>query len=148
MFLRGVNFSCSLIILALVAQSLVIFNATKNLAARNSMFPWAPNTPVWPQILVLTVASLSVALALGVFWGYARGGHKRAEKVGVYYTLFAVFIFTVSIVVWVVAAATFQNSKSSGDGKDLWGWACKDGERAELFKHDVPYGLVCRLQVH
>jgi hypothetical protein len=29
----------------------------------------------------------------------------------------------------------------------MWGWACKDNKRRELFKDDVSYELVCRLQV-
>jgi hypothetical protein len=36
-----------------------------------------------------------------VFWNYWRGGHKRAEKVAVYYTLFAVAFFIFSTVMWV-----------------------------------------------
>jgi hypothetical protein len=145
-FLRGINFSCSLILLVLIAQSFLIFNATKNLAMRNNMNAWAPSTNPWPQIMVLVMASISVFLCVGVFYGYCRGGHKRAEKVGVYYTIFAVFVFAVSIIIWIIAAAVFQNSKSSGDGKDLWGWSCKDNTRSAVF-HEVNYEMVCRMQV-
>lgn len=56
-------------------------------------------------------------------------------------------MFTVTLVIWVVVAAVFQNSKSNGGGKDLWGWACKDNERATVFQDEVNYDLICRLQV-
>lgn len=146
MLLRGINFSCSLIIVALLAHSFIVFNATRNLASRNNLTPWAPNTNPWPQILVLVVACITLFLSVAVFYGYCKGGHKRAEKVGVYYTVFAVFFFAVTVVMWVVAAAVLQNSMQSGEGKDLWGWACKDNARSQLFHEIVPYSLVCRLQ--
>ncbi|PGG96464.1 hypothetical protein AJ80_09826 [Polytolypa hystricis UAMH7299] len=146
MLLRGVNFSCSLIILALVASSLTIFNTTRNLASKNSFTPWATNTNPWAQILVLVIACISLLFCVGVFIGYCRGGHGRAEKVAVYYTVFAACFFVFSIVMWVVAAAVLQNSKNSGDDKDLWGWACKDSTRRKLYEDEVNYSLVCRMQ--
>lgn len=146
MMLRGVNFSCSLIVLALVTSSFAIFNATKTLPARNDLPPWASDTPLWPQILLIVIASISLIFCMGVFYGYFKGGHKRAEKVAVYYTVFSVFFFAFSIIMWAVGAAVLQNSKDSSDGQDMWGWACVDNERRELFEDDVSYSLVCRMQ--
>ncbi|KMP05854.1 hypothetical protein CISG_08779 [Coccidioides immitis RMSCC 3703] len=77
---------------------------------------------------------------------YCRGGHRRAEKIGVYYTVFGACFFAFTIVMWVVAAAILQNSKQSGNDKDLWGWACKENLRSELYSDIVDYALVCRLQ--
>lgn len=145
--LRWVNFSCSLIVLALVAMTFSIFNATKHLAPRNNLPPWAEKTNPWPQILVLTVACISLALCLLVFWNYWRGGHKRAEKVAVYYTLFAVAFFIVSIVMWGIAAGTLQGSRNNSNNKDIWGWSCVDNKRRQLFAEDIDYSLVCRMQV-
>lgn len=145
--LRGVNFSCSLIVLALVATSFSIFNATRHLAPRNNVPAWANNTATWPQILVLTVACISLALCLLVFWSYWRGGHKRAEKVAVYYTLFAVGFFIFSIIMWGIAAGILQGSRNNSNNKDIWGWSCVDNKRRELFSQDVDYALVCRMQV-
>ncbi|KAH9438832.1 hypothetical protein MCOR02_002432 [Pyricularia oryzae] len=96
--LRGVNFSCSLIILAMISTTFTIFNATKSLPTRDGKPAWSTTTEIWPQILILTVASISLLICVCIFWAYCRGGHARAEKVGVYYTLFAVgwFIFSMS----------------------------------------------------
>ncbi|OAX77593.1 hypothetical protein ACJ72_08107 [Emergomyces africanus] len=99
MMLRGVSFSCSLIILALVASSFAVFNATRSLAQKNSFSAWAPNTPLWPQILILSIAAVSLVSCIAVFYGYVRGGHKRAEKVAVYYTVFSVMFFIVTLVI-------------------------------------------------
>ncbi|OJD11232.1 hypothetical protein AJ78_07959 [Emergomyces pasteurianus Ep9510] len=144
--LRGVSFGCSLIILALVASTFAIFNATRSLAQKNSFTPWAPKTPLWPQILVLSIACVSLLFSLGIFYGYFRGGHKRAEKVAVYYTVFSVMFFIVTLVMWVVGAAILQNSRNSSSNKDIWGWACNPGTRRDLYKEQVDYELVCRMQ--
>lgn len=144
--LRWVNFSCSLIVLALVAMTFSIFNATKHLPPRNNLPPWANNTQPWPQILVLTVACVSLALCLLVFWNYWRGGHRRAEKVAVYYTLFAVAFFIFSIVMWGVAAGVLQGSRNNSNNKDIWGWSCVDNKRRQLFAEEIDYALVCRMQ--
>ncbi|KAL3423917.1 hypothetical protein PVAG01_05664 [Phlyctema vagabunda] len=144
--LRGVNFSCSLIVLALVSMTMTIFNATKTLPPRNNLPPWANSTATWPQILVLVVACISLALCLVVFWNYWRGGHHRAEKVAVYYTLFAVGFFIFSIIMWGIAAGILQGSKNGSNNKDIWGWSCVDNKRRELFKEEIDYALVCRMQ--
>ncbi|RMD40455.1 hypothetical protein DV735_g4665, partial [Chaetothyriales sp. CBS 134920] len=146
MALRGVNFSCSLIVLAMLSTVLTIFHTTKNLPKRNNLPPWAPNTPLWPQIVVLSIACVSLFFAIVVIFAYCRGGHRRAEKVAVYYTMFAVGWFLLSIVMWLVGATLFQTSKTNGGGKDLWGWSCKDNERKALFEDQIHYDLMCRLQ--
>ncbi|RMZ78185.1 hypothetical protein DV738_g3968, partial [Chaetothyriales sp. CBS 135597] len=146
MALRGVNFSCSLIVLAMLSTVLTIFHTTKNLPRRNNLPPWAPNTPLWPQIVVLSIACVSLFFAIVVIFAYCRGGHRRAEKVAVYYTMFAVGWFLLSIVMWLVGATLFQTSKTNGGGKDLWGWSCKDNERKALFEDQIHYDLMCRLQ--
>lgn len=145
--LRGVNFSCSLIILAMISSSFAIFNATRALPAMNGLPAWADNTNTWPQKVVLACSGVSLLICIGVFVGYCRGGHHRAEKVGVYYTLFAVGWFIFSMAMWVAAAAVLQSSKNNSGNKDMWGWACVENKRSELFGEKVDYALVCRLQV-
>jgi predicted permease len=88
-----------------------------------------------------------LAFCVGVFYGYWKGGHRRAEKAAVYYTVFATFFFAFSIIMWAVGAAILHNSKQNGNGQDLWGWSCKDNQRRQLFQGDVSYALVCRMQV-
>jgi hypothetical protein len=131
----------------MIAMTLKIFNTTRHLADRNTLPAWARGTQTWPQYLVLSIACVSLAFCIVIFWGYFRGGHARAEKVAVYYTLFAVGFFIFSIIMWAVAAGVLQGTRNNGNRKDLWGWSCVDGKRRDLFEKDVDYGLVCRLQV-
>lgn len=145
--LRGVNFSCSLIVLAMLSSTLTIFNTTKELTAKNGLPAWAIGTSVVPQYLILASSCLSLFICIMVFVGYARGGHKRAAKVGVYYTLFACGWFVVSMVIWLVSLAVLQNERATANGQDLWGWSCNNNLRHALFSQQVDYSLVCRLQV-
>ncbi|KAK3341592.1 hypothetical protein B0T25DRAFT_346798 [Lasiosphaeria hispida] len=144
--LRGVNFSCSLIIMAMISSSFAIFNATRALPAMNGLPAWAHNTNAWPQKVVLACACVSLLICVSVFVGYCRGGHQRAEKVGVYYTMFAVGWFIFSMIMWAVAAGVLQFTRSNSGNQDIWGWACVQNHRADLFQDKVDYALVCRLQ--
>ncbi|EGS18826.1 uncharacterized protein CTHT_0054360 [Thermochaetoides thermophila DSM 1495] len=146
--LRGVSFSCSLIILSMLAASFSIFNATKALPSLSNLPTWAENTKVWPQIVVLVCACISLCICITIFIMYCRGGHRRAEKVGVYYTLFAVGWFIFSMVMWAVAAGVLQFSRNNSNNKDLWGWACVENRRSTIQgqAQNVDYDLVCRLQ--
>ncbi len=147
MFLRGINFSCSLIVVSMLAAVFTIFNATRNLPPRNNLPPWAANTKTWPQVALLVIACVSLLMSIVIFYAYWKGGHRRAEKVAVYYTTFAVVFFIFSIIMWGIGAGILNQSKTQGNGQDMWGWACKDNKRRELFKDDVAYALSCRLQV-
>lgn len=146
MVLRGVNFSCSLIVLSMLSTSLTIFHATKNLPNRNGTPAWSPSRTTWPQYVVLSIACVSLFFSIVIIAAYFRGGHRRAEKVAVYYTMFAVGYFIFSVVMWLVGAAVLQGSKASMGGQDIWGWSCKDNKRRLLFQDDVKYALICRLQ--
>ncbi|KAF9883190.1 hypothetical protein FE257_003877 [Aspergillus nanangensis] len=145
-FLRFVNFGCSLIVLTILATTLTIFHVSRTLPPRGGFPAWANGTNPWPQYLMLGVACVSLLACLVVFWGYWKGGHKRAEKVAVYYSVFSVCFFTFSLIMWVVAAAIYQNSKSTGNGQDMWGWSCKNNLRSQYFGSDIDYALLCRLQ--
>jgi hypothetical protein len=145
--LRGVNFSCSLIILSMLSASFAIFNTTKALAPKSGVPAWADNTNTWPQKLVLAMACVSLFACILVFIAYCRGGHHRAEKVATYYTLFAIGWFILSMVLWAVAAGLFQASRSNNGNKDMWGWSCVENRRSEIYSDKVDYALVCRLQV-
>jgi len=144
--LRGVNFSCSLIVLSMLSMTFSIFNATRALPARNNLPAWADGTKTWPQKVVLATSCVSLALCLLVFWNYWRGGHRRAEKVAVYYTLFAVAFFIFSTIMWGIAAGILQGARNNGNNKDIWGWSCVDNKRRQLFSEKVNYALVCRMQ--
>ncbi|KAL1884251.1 hypothetical protein VTK73DRAFT_3235 [Phialemonium thermophilum] len=144
--LRGVNFSCSLIILSMISTSFAIFNATKSLPAQSGLPAWAENTNAWPQKVVLAASCLSLLICICVFVGYCRGGHRRAEKVAVYYTLFAVGWFIFSMIMWAVAAGILQFTRNNSNNKDMWGWACVKNHRADVFSEKVDYALICRLQ--
>ena len=145
-FLRGINFACSLIVLSMLATALAVFHATKALPKRNNLPPWAENTKTWPQILLLVIACISLLMSIIVMVAYCRGGHNRAEKVAAYYTIFAVGFFIFSIIMWAVGAAVFNQSKAQNNNKDMWGWSCVDNKRRHLFEDDISYALVCRLQ--
>ena len=86
-------------------------------------------------------------MASGIIWAYFRGGHRRAEKAAVYYTVFAMGFFIFSIVMWAIGAAILNEQKKHSNDKDMWGWSCKEGKRKELYDKEVDYALVCRLQV-
>ncbi|KAM5351640.1 hypothetical protein ACJ41O_004363 [Fusarium nematophilum] len=144
--LRGVNFSCSLIILSMLSASFAIFNATKALPDQSRMPSWAKDTNNWPQKLVLGMACVSLTACIIVFVAYCRGGHRRAEKVGTYYTLFAIGWFILALILWVVTAILFQNSRNNSNNKDMWGWSCVSNTRSEVFGEKVDYALICRLQ--
>ncbi len=147
MMLRGVNFSCSLIVLSMLATTFSIFNATKHLPPRSNLPPWASGTSTWPQIVLLCISCVSLAMSMTIIWAYWRGGHKRAEKAAVYYTVFAVTFFAFSIIMWGVGAGILNGSKANGNGQDVWGWSCNNNKRSQLFHNDISYALVCRLQV-
>jgi hypothetical protein len=136
-----------LIIISLLAVSFNIFRTTKTLAPQSGLPPWAANTKLWPQVVVLSVSGVNLLLCILIFIGYLRGGHHRAEKVGVYYTLFAVGWFIASSILWAAAAGILQFSRNNSNNKDMWGWACVDNKRAQVFSQKVDYALVCRLQV-
>jgi hypothetical protein len=144
--LRGVNFSCSLIILSMISASFSIFNATKALPAMSGLPAWANNTNAWPQKVVLACSCVSLLICITVFIGYCRGGHRRAEKVGVYYTLFAVGWFIFSMAMWACAAGILQVSRNNSNNQDIWGWSCVQNRRSTLFSDKVDYALICRLQ--
>lgn len=148
MALRGVNFSCSLIVLSMLSATFTIFNASKSIPPRSAATPWAINQKTWPQITLLVIACISLAMAIGIFYAYWRGGHRRAEKAAVYYTVFAIGFFIFSTVMWAIGAAILNESKKNGNGQDMWGWSCKDGKRKDIFQAEVDYDLVCRLQVN
>lgn len=125
---------------------MTIFNATKGLPHRNNLPAWSNVTTTWPQIVVLCIAAVSLLFSMIIILAYCRAGHKRAEKVAVYYTMFAVGYFVFSIVMWLIGAAVLQGTKNNSNGSDIWGWSCKDNKRKQLFQDDVHYALVCRLQ--
>jgi hypothetical protein len=131
----------------MLATVFAIFNATRHLAPRNNLPAWAANTQTWPQITLLVIACISLFMSIVVIIAYSRGGHRRAEKVAAYYTVFAVGFFIFSIIMWAIGAGILNQSKSQGKGKDMWGWSCVDNKRRHLFEDDVSYALVCRLQV-
>ncbi|MCJ1299877.1 hypothetical protein MMC08_002671 [Hypocenomyce scalaris] len=144
--LRGTNFSCSLIVLSMLSTTFSIFNETKHIPPRNDLPVWALGQKTWPQITLLCISCVSLALSLVIFYAYWKGGHRRAQKTAVYYTVFAIGFFTFSTVMWLLGAAILHGSKASGNGQDMWGWACNDNKRRSLFQTEVHYALVCRLQ--
>ncbi|KAG8623146.1 hypothetical protein KVT40_008122 [Elsinoe batatas] len=148
--LRGVNFSCSLIVLAMLTTVLTIVRATQNIPPRyvgsQQMRPWAPNQQQWPQITLLSIACVSLLISILIFWQYFRGGHARVEKAAIYYTVFAVGLFVFSIVMWIVGAVVLQTSKNNGNGQDMWGWSCNNNLRSQVYGDEVDYALACRLQ--
>ncbi|WPH01134.1 Hypothetical protein R9X50_00396900 [Acrodontium crateriforme] len=146
MMLRGVNFSCSLIVLSMLSTTFSIFNATKTIPPRNNLPPWALGQKIWPQVTLLVISCISLFASLIIFYAYWKGGHNRAEKAAVYYTSFAVAFFVFSIVMWGIGAGILQQSKTNGNNKDMWGWSCVNNARHSLFETEVQYNLICRLQ--
>lgn len=129
-------------------MTLTVFRATKSIPTRSSLPPWAEGTNPWAQYMLLGMACVSLFACLIVFWAYWKGGHKRAEKTAIYYTVFSIFFFVFSLIMWIVGAAVYQHSKSSGNNKDMWGWSCAQNTREEIYSNTIDYALLCRLQVN
>ncbi|SMR55424.1 unnamed protein product [Zymoseptoria tritici ST99CH_1A5] len=144
--LRGVSFSCSLIVIAMLSATFNIFYASRNLPPRNNLPPWAPKQKIWPQVLLLSIACVSLVFCTAILYSYWKGGHRKAEKVAVYFTAFSVAIFIVTIVMWSIGAAVLQTQRTNSNNKDMWGWSCVNNERKSLFENEVDYELICRLQ--
>ncbi|KAI6365118.1 hypothetical protein MCOR25_005511 [Pyricularia grisea] len=144
--LRGVGFSCSLIIIAMISTTFTVFNATKTLPRQNGLSAWSATTNPWPQILILSVSCVSVLVCVWTFWSYCRGGHQKAEKTGIYHNILALGGFGLGMALWVTSAVSFQHQRNSSNNQDLWGWSCVQNGRSELFKESVDYALLCRLQ--
>ena len=77
----------------MLSATFSIFNATKQLPPRNGLPPWAQGAPIWPQVTLISIAAVSLFFSIVIFYAYFRSGHKRAEKVAVYYTTFAIAFF-------------------------------------------------------
>jgi len=63
--LRGVQLVCSLLIVALLAQSLVIFTATKESLINATTTTWPRGVEVWASILVMTFNVAIMVFAFG-----------------------------------------------------------------------------------
>lgn len=50
------------------------------------------------------------------------------------------------MILWVVTAALFQNSRNNSNNTDMWGWSCVENNRATIYGDKVDYQLICRLQ--
>lgn len=144
LFLRFLNFGCSLVVLSLVASTFAIFFATRHLENRNNLAPWAPQSILWPTYLTLAIACTSLTLAIVVLITYWKGGHEKAEKASIWFTGFSIFGFLLMIILWAVVAGTITNARQTNNGNDLWSWSCNDNQRKELFKDDIDYDLVCK----
>ena len=116
---------------------------TKHLPPRNNLPPWAEGSATWPQTTLCAIAAVSLFLSVAVLYAYWRGGHRRAEKVSVYETMFSIAAFIFAIVMWGIAAGILNGSRASGNGMDIWGWSCKNNQRRSLFQEDINYVLVC-----
>ena len=132
----------------MLSTTFSIFNASRAIPPRNGLPPWAQGTVKWPAITLLVISCVSLVASVIVFYGYFRGGHRRAEKVAVYYTTFAVGFFLFSIVMWGIGAGVLQQGRAHSGGSDIWGWSCKENPRKDIFQNEVNYDLVCRLQVY
>lgn len=144
LFLRFLNFGCSLVVLSLVASTFSIFFATRNLSNRNNLPAWAPQSVLWPTYATLAIACVSLTMAVIVLISYWRGGHERAERAAIWFTAISVFGFLFMIILWAVVASIITNAKKNSNNKDLWAWACSNNERKQLFQNDVDYALICK----
>lgn len=130
----------------MLSTTFMIFNATKSIPPRNNLPPWAQNQKIWPQVTLLCISCVSLVFSVVILVAHWRKGHKRAEKVAVYYTAFAVAFFIFSILMWGIGAGILQGSKSNSNNKDMWGWSCVNNNRKQLFQNEVSYDLICTLQ--
>lgn len=96
--------------------------------------------------MLLVIACVSLVMCSFILFNYWRGGHNRAEKTAVYFTAFSVGVFIFTVVMWAIGAAVLQTSRTNGNNKDMWGWACVNNQRKSLFENEVDYNLICRLQ--
>ncbi|KAI7909506.1 hypothetical protein M9X92_011599 [Pyricularia oryzae] len=126
--LRGVSFSCSLIVVAVMFTVLTMFDAAKVHQGASHAQQHAR------LILILTVSCLSVVICMFIFWPYCRGGYRKVEKVAVYHTLLTIGGFIVRI--GLDSDCCFFPTSAQ-----------QQRQQGHTFEDDVDYSLLCRLQV-
>jgi hypothetical protein len=124
-----------------------IFERTRDLPPRHGFTAWSRGTSLWPQMLLLVLACGSFILTLATLAAYCKRGHKSAEKVARYSSLFSLGIFIFSAVSWAIAGGTFHFLGNDGGDNFIWSWSCADNQRRREFSENVNYNLICRMQV-
>lgn len=144
---RLLAFSCSGVVIGLSATAFHIFLRTKDKPPIQGFAPWPEHTILWPPILVLTVATLSMITSTAIMAAYFFGGHKKAERIAITSTIVTALAWVAGICIWATSGGAMQSAKSRSRGMDFWGWACsKNNQRYEIWNDWVDYDLVCELQ--
>jgi hypothetical protein len=136
------------VVIGLSATAFHIFLRTKDKPPIQGFAPWPEHTILWPPILVLTVATLSMITSTAIMAAYFFGGHKKAERIAITSTIVTALAWVAGICIWATSGGAMQSAKSRSRGMDFWGWACsKNNQRYEIWNDWVDYDLVCELQV-
>ena len=134
----------------MLSTSLTIFRATKALPTRfvgtKPLTPWAKDQKIWPQLVVLVISCLSLAIAIVALWRYRRGPNRRARRADWTYNFFAMGSWLFSLAMWLLGASVLQHARNSSGNQDFWGWSCLQNTRSKIYSDQIKYSLVCRLQ--
>ncbi|KAI9714641.1 MAG: hypothetical protein M1812_006306 [Candelaria pacifica] len=141
----------SIAITALMIHTLLTFQKTRNTKRNTPSGPrtaWHADTKLWPTILCLCIASISLFLNLIIVLAYYRSV-KTANKANTISTVFTGGVVGFHIVYWGVAAALYKYAKDTdGVSNDLWGWSCSNAARTiqNEFRAEVDFDRICAVQ--
>lgn len=126
-------------VLAITLYVSITFESTKD-EIRDGRTAWPQQTKLWPVLLLLVCAALTLLLAAGTLGYYccAYGKAKRSWKL-------TLVRYVIHIGAWLVVSALYRYEKGA---TDLWGWSCSAkavGLQAQ-FDGVVDFSSLCSTQ--
>ncbi|KAI9768396.1 MAG: hypothetical protein M1835_006878 [Candelina submexicana] len=141
----------SIAITALMIHTLLTFLHTRNtyrVTPAGNRTAWHKSTKLWPTIMCLVVASISLLLNATIVLAYYHSV-KTANKANTISTIFTAGVVGFHIVYWGLAAAFYKYGKDThGVSNDLWGWSCSEAARKiqKEFRAEVDFDRICAVQ--
>jgi len=141
---RVVSFLLSGFMLGSMAFALAKFLLTKNMIINGHQHPWAQHTTIWPTLMLLAIAAITLFMNFIVICAYICGV-GIANKASSFMGYVGYILSAAHIIAWAVATGLF---KMANTGNDLWGYSCSDKADAiqMAVQNEMNFGTLCTVQ--
>jgi hypothetical protein len=140
----------STIMFAIMVFVLFKYQSTKNLAqeaksgVHSVISAWPKNTKLWPTIMLLAGAGMSLLVSAVTFLTYCPCWKRARQSWKI-----TVLRYAIHILAWLVITTLYRYEKSlHGVNNDLWGWSCvHEADTVQTAFPQLNFKALCDVQV-